>query len=166
MAPSARDGIVHGMKKSERITIFVSGLERHPDATLDHHYTGYFACFNDQKYYEAHDVLEHLWLKQSDTNHNYYKGLIQIAGAFVHLQKQFQHPTHAKHGRRLRPATRLFQLGMRNLERYRPFHLQLDVESLHHLCARLVDKIVESDYQRNPWSPSHAPKLSLATPKS
>ncbi|MCA1659288.1 MAG: DUF255 domain-containing protein, partial [Verrucomicrobiaceae bacterium] len=26
------------------------------------------------------------------------------AGAFVHLQKQFEHPTHPKHGRRLGPA--------------------------------------------------------------
>jgi hypothetical protein len=31
-------------------------------------------------------VLEHLWLDCRDSNHLYFKGLIQIAGAFVHLK--------------------------------------------------------------------------------
>ena len=29
---------------------------------LDAHYLGYFDCFNRQLFYEAHDVLEDLWL--------------------------------------------------------------------------------------------------------
>ena len=29
----------------------------------DPHFAGYFCCFNEQKFYEAHDVLEALWLQ-------------------------------------------------------------------------------------------------------
>lgn len=149
------------MKKSARISEYVSRLEPSPDSPLDPHYLGYFQCFNEQKYYEAHDVLEHLWLQKKDANHHFFKGLIQVAGAFVHLQKQNQHPTHAKHGRRLRPASRLFQLAMHNLESYRPHYMQLDVEALHALCAKCAEEIIASDYQRNPLRPSRPPKLEL-----
>src|SRR5213082_2572941 len=108
------------MKKADRITQFVEqlGPSSSPSGTaLDPHYLGFFTCFNEQRYYEAHDVLEHVWLQcRGDENHAYFKGLIQIAGAFVHLQKQFLRPLHPKDGRRLRPAVRLFQLGMKNIE--------------------------------------------------
>ena len=58
---------------------------------LDAHYLGYFACFNRGWFYEAHDVLEELWLaNRTGPNYAFYKGLIQLAGAFVHLQKIFR----------------------------------------------------------------------------
>lgn len=154
------------MKKSARITSFVSRMEPHPDPSLDPHYTGYFQLFNEQKYYEAHDVLEHLWLKKKDANYHFFKGLIQVAGAFVHLQKQLLHPTHAKHGRRLAPASRLFKLAMHNLENYRPLHMQLDVEALCQLCAKHAGEIIHSDFQHNPLRPSHPPKLVLISSES
>lgn len=155
------------MKKSARITEYVSRLEQPADSPLDPHYLGYFKLFNEQKYYEAHDVLEHLWLQKRDASHHFFKGLIQFAGAFVHLQKQLLHPTHAKHGRRLRPASRLFTLAMHNLESYRPNYMQLDVEALLQQCARNVEEIVTSDYQHNPLRESPPPRLSLHfVPKS
>lgn len=149
------------MKKSARITAYVSQMEPQADSTLDPHYLGYFKCFNEQKYYEAHDVLEHLWLKKKDKDYHYYKGLIQVAGAFVHLQKQHLRPTHPKDGRRLRPASRLFKLAMHNLEDYRPHYMHLDVGSLHQLCARYAEEIIHSDYQCNPLQPSRPPQLVL-----
>jgi predicted metal-dependent hydrolase len=77
---------------------------------LDAHYLGYFECFNRQLYFEAHDVLEELWLTQrAGPNYAFYKGLIQLAGAFVHLKKN-----------RLRPAAALFKLADANLEKYPP----------------------------------------------
>ncbi len=57
--------------------------------------------FNRQLFYEAHDVLEDLWLPdRHGPNGNFYKGLIQLAGAYVHLQKN-----------RLRPSAALFKLA-------------------------------------------------------
>jgi predicted metal-dependent hydrolase len=84
---------------------------------LDAHYLGYFDCFNRQLFYEAHDVLEELWLAdRRGPDGDFYKGLIQLAGAFVHIQKN-----------RRAPAAALFRLARANLEKYPARHRQLDV---------------------------------------
>ena len=45
------------------------------------------ACFNSGRFYEAHDVLEVLWLPVRRTPEGeIWKGLIQLAAAFVHVQ--------------------------------------------------------------------------------
>ncbi len=149
------------MSKSDRILSFVEQLGLEHSSQLNPHYLGFFRCFNEQRYYEAHDVLEHLWLQKRDSNWAFFKGLIQIAGAFVHLQKQFLRPEHPKDGRRLHPAVRLFELGMCNLEPYRPVHLQLDVDALSEMCAGLVTEIVASDFTVNPWRPGSSPRIDL-----
>jgi predicted metal-dependent hydrolase len=130
-------------------------VEKHP------YYRAFFHCWNEQQYYEAHDVLEQLWLNSESPDADFFKGLIQAAGAFVHLQKHFEHPSHAKHGRRLPPAVRLFRLAQRNLANFAPWHHGLDVAALCQLLNRYADKIAASDYTINPWSPETAPKLEL-----
>jgi predicted metal-dependent hydrolase len=151
------------MKKHQRMQAFVAGLETDASLALDPCYQGYFRCFNAGLYYEAHDVLEHLWLAngRADANFAFYKGLIQVAGAFVHLKKQAARPGHPKDGRRLRPATRLFGLAIANLAEYGPVHLALDVDALCALCTGCMAAIVESDFTRNPWSAENAPRLAL-----
>jgi len=149
------------MKKTDRISAFVDALGAEEDAVLDPRYTGFFTCFNTQRYYEAHDVLEDLWLKQRDEHYFFFKGLIQLAGAFVHLQKQAARPEHPKDGRRLHPAVRLFELSLANLERYRPRHLQLDVDATCALGAQFRDEITASEFTQNPWRPERAPQLHL-----
>src|ERR671924_411007 len=114
------------MSKGERISQFVAQLginDAPPDRTdVAKHpfYRAFFQCWNEKQYYEAHDVLEQLWLKTKSPDADYFKGLIQAAGAFVHLQKRFEHPSHAKHGRRLPPAVRLFRLAEKNLSNFMP----------------------------------------------
>ena len=155
------------MDKGERISQFVAELaggELEPGQTeVGNHpfYRAFFQCWNEQRYYEAHDVLEQLWLKTNSRDADFFKGLIQAAGAFVHLQKQFEHPTHAKHGRRLSPAVRLFRLAENNLSAFAPRHQRLDVTALCELLHVNADQIVASDYKENPWSPDAAPKLKL-----
>jgi predicted metal-dependent hydrolase len=155
------------MDKGERISQFVAELSR-DDVNLDltdvaNHpfYRAFFDCWNAQRYYEAHDVLEQLWLKTKSRDADYFKGLIQAAGAFVHLQKRFEHPSHAKHRRRLPPAVRLFRLAEKNLSTFMPRHHGLDVTAFCQLLRTYADQIVASDYQTNPWSPDTAPKLKL-----
>jgi predicted metal-dependent hydrolase len=149
------------MKKAQKIEQMLGDLAGgEGPGGLDPCYEGYFTCFNSQRYYEAHDVLEHLWLQTRDGNHAFYKGLIQLAGAFVHLQKQFQRPHHPKDKNRARPAVRLFHLAARNLAPYRPLHLHLDVERVWTLSNTLADQIIHTGYT-NPWSPDAAPTLSL-----
>jgi predicted metal-dependent hydrolase len=139
----------------ENVTTDQADVESHP------YYRAFFLCWNNQRYYEAHDVLEQLWLKTKSPDAAFFKGLIQAAGAFVHLQKRFEHPSHAKHSRRLPPAVRLFRLAQRNLTNFAPWHYGLDVAALCQLLSRYCDEIVASDYTVNPWSPETAPKLQL-----
>jgi len=71
-------------------------------------YVAYFYFFNRQQFYEAHDILESLWLgERKGSNDEFYQALIQLAGAFVHLQKG-----------RLKPASALFKLSASYLEKY------------------------------------------------
>lgn len=154
------------MNKGERISQFVRDLEGEEadlsaEIARQPFYRAYFRCWNDQRYYEAHDVLEHLWLNSETDDDNFFKGLIQAAGAFVHLQKNFEHPTHAKHSRRLRPAVRLFELAEKNLAPFGPRHHSLDVAALLDLLCATREKIIASDFKINPWSPANAPKISL-----
>ena len=97
------------------------------DIAQNEFYRAFFRCWNEQQYYEAHDVLEQLWLRTDSDDAQFFKGLIQAAGALVHLKKQFEHPTHPKHGRRLAPAARLFRLAKENLGPFAPRRHRLDV---------------------------------------
>src|SRR5947207_12973321 len=101
-------------KKSPKIAALI---ERCHGQDLPAHYLGYFECFNRQLFYEAHDVLEELWLgDRKGPNDAFYKGLIQLAGAFVHLQKN-----------RLRPSAALLKLARANLEKYPAVHQRLAI---------------------------------------
>ena len=157
LAPAAAGSA--GMTKHERMEAALRGRAACGDLPVA--YTAYFDCFNAGEYYEAHDVLEHLWLGCSTPDAGFYKGLIQIAGAFVHLKKQFERPLHPKDGRRLHPAVRLFALGVANVEPFAPSHLGLDVVGLVGTCRLLAEKIRTSHFTQNPWSPDRRPTLIL-----
>ena len=155
------------MTKGERISRFVEELEGAAPTPEAHDvanhpcYRGFFRCWNEQRYYEAHDVLEHLWLSTKSEDWAYFKGLIQAAGGFVHLQHHYREPTHRVHGRRLGPAVRLFALAERNLEPFGPVRHSFDVDALRALIGRTARAIVDSEFRVNPWAPDRAPRLSL-----
>lgn len=148
------------MSKGDRIEAYVQSLG-FEGQNYDPCYLAYFACFNNQEYYEAHDVLEHLWLQGAGENYAFFKGLIQLAGAFVHLKLQCEHPAHHKHGRRMHPAVRLFALATKNLAPYAPVHFGLNITNVIDLSVRNTSHIIESDFTDNPWHPDRAPRLSL-----
>ena len=162
------------MKKNDRIAGIVESLTRGdvpPGANAlerDPHYLGFFECFTAQRYFEAHEVLEHLWLAKkaesagSDPCCRFFKGLIQVAGAYLHLQKHRARPNHPHDSRRLPPAVRLFRLAAENLAPYRPDYLGLDVKALHALCETRADEIVKSGYAVNVWRPETAPMLEIS----
>jgi hypothetical protein len=157
------------MNKGERISQFVQrlggGEEKTGGGTIADHpyYRAYFRCWNEQRYYEAHDVLEQIWLQKTITPDDlqYFKGLIQAAGAFVHLQKQYEHPTHPKHGRRLAPAVRLFRLAEKNLKPLGRKRHAFDLMKFREMLGGYACAVVESDHQTNPWSPETAPRVAL-----
>ena len=136
-------------KKSEKIAALIGSLR---GGEQDAHYSGYFECFNCGRFYEAHDVLEQLWLAQRHgPNHAFYKGLIQLAGAFVHLQKN-----------RLRPAAALFKLARANLEKYPALHEQLDTTRTILMIEDWLHQLEADDFAINPLTATTMPRLNLA----
>jgi predicted metal-dependent hydrolase len=134
--------------KSVRIAAMIESFRGHE---LDAHYLGYFDCFNRQLFYEAHDVLEDLWLADKHgANGNFYKGLIQLAGAFVHLQKN-----------RLRPAAALFKLARTNLEKYPRKHEHLNLKIVGDLIAKWLTGLEAAQFEINPLTDKNAPQLAL-----
>lgn len=153
------------MKKFDRMEAFAAEFVADAPAGMHPCYAGYFTCFNRGDYYEAHDVLEHLWLRdKTGPDGAFYQGLIQLAGGFVHLRKQFEHPAHPKHGRRLAPAARLFDLAVANLAPFAPRHHQLDVTAAIALAEGTAHRLRDGDYRGNPWTPTSRPRLEPTSP--
>lgn len=137
-------------KKSPAIEALIAQFRGQP---LDAHYLGYFECFNRQLYFEAHDVLEELWLcDRHGPNGAFYKGLIQLAGAFVHLKKN-----------RLRPAAALFKLADANLQKYPPLHEQLSVVDVRELIRDWLGRLEAGNFEQNPLTPGNEPVLKLVS---
>lgn len=134
--------------KTGRIAALVDELR---GRDLDPHYLGYFECFNRQLYFEAHEVLEAIWLPdRQGPNGAFYKGLIQLAGAFVHLQKN-----------RVRPAAALFKLAESNLKEYPAWHKSLGVAGVVDLIQEWLAAIEASAFESNPLLSLDAPRLEL-----
>jgi predicted metal-dependent hydrolase len=113
--------------KSRRIADSVRHLE---GQGADPRYLGFFELFNRQCFYEAHDVLEDLWLEnRHGPDGDFYKGLIQLAGAFVHIQKS-----------RVGPAAALFRLALKHLSKYPEITVGLD----NRAAARVIHEGLES----------------------
>ncbi len=126
-------------------------VESHGGQGVDPHYAGYFHCFNRQLFYEAHDVLENLWLADKHgPNGAFYKGLIQLAGAFVHLQKS-----------RLRPAAALFKLARVNFESYPARHDRLNLDQVRVLIKHWLTELESHHFENNPLTAKNAPYLKL-----
>jgi len=77
--------------------------------------------FNEKEFYECHEVIEQLWLetKKDDSNRDLYKGVIQAAAALYQFKRGI-----------LSGAFGLFKTSLRNLERYQPVTLGLNVGKL------------------------------------
>jgi predicted metal-dependent hydrolase len=134
--------------KSTKTAAMIDRLKGHG---LDAHYLAYFECFNQQLFFEAHEALEQLWLPERQGPEGaYYKGLIQLAGAFVHLQKY-----------RVKPAAALLRLAHDNLQKYAPFHLSLDVHRVSALIEDWRKKIESPEFRPESFCGAVAPRLEL-----
>ncbi len=140
-----------GLVKRDKIAALVQSWE---GGDLDPHYLAFFDCFNRQLFFEAHEVLEELWLAERHRPRDrFYKGLIQIAGAFVHI----------KHGRSA-PAAALMELARANLLPYAPVHDRLQVSSLLEcLYAWLLRLKATPESDRELWA--EPPLIRLQPPE-
>jgi predicted metal-dependent hydrolase len=89
----------------------VSKIEYHPL------YLRGIEQFNQQRYFDSHEVWEDLWIDETGPSRLFYKGLIQAAVALYHLARGNLHG-----------ADKLLEGSQRYLAPYRPWYLGLDVD--------------------------------------
>jgi predicted metal-dependent hydrolase len=75
--------------------------------------------FNARLFFEAHEAWEEVWLDSARELRAFYQGLIQVAAAFVHLQRN-EYPGTVK----------LLHEGLRKLEAYPSPTLGVDLTGL------------------------------------
>jgi len=85
------------------------------------------ACFNEGRYFEAHEVLEGHWLRCRTSERDFLKGLIHLAVSLHHLEKR------NAHGARVKLAS-----GRRYLEPFGSLHRGLRVAHLLSAVALTV----------------------------
>lgn len=134
--------------KSGKIAEIIKGLE---GQGADPHYLGFFECFNRQQFYEAHDVLEELWLDcRGGPLDEFYKALIQLAGAFVHLQKE-----------RLHASGKLFRLCRGYFAKYPNPTESLDLGRIDSLIDQWLKWLEDGNYKKNPFHEQKMPEIGL-----
>lgn len=134
-------------KKSPKVAALLRAL---PPSAHDPRYAGFFECFNRGLYFEAHEVLEELWLETKGDLAGFYKGLIQLAGAFVHLSKS-----------RSGPALRLLRLAEGNLAPYAPECEGFDVAFLVDRVNGWTRRLEQGDPAADLCAPPAAPRVEL-----
>jgi len=146
--------------KSGWIADRVAHLAENPNGH-DARYLGFFECFNTGKFYEAHDVLEDLWLETRGTpDADFYKALIQVAGGFVHLLMH-ENPKWPAAGHRLRPAHRLLGKARNYLQKYSDPHHHLNIAAMLALIDQWRARLEEGGFEVNPLHQNTAPIINL-----
>jgi predicted metal-dependent hydrolase len=92
--------------------------------------------FNDRRFFEAHEAWEEVWLDSARELRAFYQGLIQVAAAFVHLQRN-EYPGTVK----------LLHEGLRKLEAYPSPTLGVDLAALTQ-ASRAVEARVQAAGER------------------
>jgi len=85
-------------------------------------------------------------------NGNFYKGLIQLAGAFVHLQKD-----------RLRPSAALFKLARTNLEKYPGIYERLNLVAVLAMIGDWQQRLAQGQLALNPLTTHTTLELKTQT---
>jgi predicted metal-dependent hydrolase len=73
--------------------------------------------FNEEDFFECHEVLEELWSETLGREKKFYQGLIQAAVALFHFGNE-----------NLGGARKLYQASREKLDPFRPFFQGLDVD--------------------------------------
>ncbi|MGF1572785.1 MAG: DUF309 domain-containing protein [Sumerlaeia bacterium] len=100
-------------------------------------YAEFFILFNARKYFDAHEVLEDLWIMETGEEKNYYKGLIMLVIALEHLCRG-----------NLAPAMRLHRDAKAYLfpyaEYYMGFQLKAFITTVNELIVQSEKRTTET----------------------
>ncbi len=107
--------------------------------------------FNEGRYYDAHEAWEERWQEIGDSSAGFWKGLIQIAVAFLHWERG-----------NAAGALKLSRSGRRYLEPFRPRFLGLDLEALLAELERAFAPLEQAARERRPAPPlEEKPRIPL-----
>ena len=94
----------------------------------DPRYLDYFELFRQEKFFEAHEILESLWRETKGPEREFYQGLIQLAVALVHYQRG-----------NCPGARTMFESAHRYLSAYPSSYLGVDLEKVFHEFERFLE---------------------------
>ncbi len=91
------------------------------------------ACdeFNSERFFECHESLEEIWQEEQGEVRDLYKGLIQVAAAFVHISR----------GNYV-GAERLCRTALAYMEPYRGGAMGFDVDAIWRDTADARDRVL------------------------
>lgn len=108
--------------------------EDHEPATVEQALVLGTELWDQQRYFEAHECLEHVWHAAPEDDRDLWQGVIQIAVAAVHLQRG----NHVGSGALLRRAAE-------RLSRYPEQHRGLEVDRARAFCHDAMAILVDGD---------------------
>lgn len=114
-------------------------------------YGRYFDLFNERDFFEAHEVLEDLWVVETGENRNYYKGLIMAAVAILHWQRG-----------NASGAARLHRDAMVYLRAYPARHESFDLGGFRDWMDEAFQPLVRGDSDAPPPAEAALPRLVLS----
>jgi hypothetical protein len=96
--------------------------------------------WDEQRYFEAHELLEHAWRLGPPSDRDLWKGVIQVAVAAVHLQR----------GNRI-GAQRLLGRAVRRLVMQPDVHRGIDVAALRAIAGRAQAELAAGGTPAADW---------------
>jgi len=98
--------------------------------------------WDERRYFEAHELLEHAWKHGPEEDRDLWKGVIQVAVAGVHLQRG--NPIGAR---------RLLDRALSRLERVPDVHRGIDIASLRRSAVSARDRLDSGELPAADWGP-------------
>lgn len=130
--------------------------------TYDPRYLRGIELFNEEKFFEAHEIWEDLWHATRDASEDFIQGLIQLASALHHLQNG-----------NLRGARLLHDSGMELLSPYGDSFMGIDLKTLRRATDDCLQEVIGAPIEALPgrghmgtvrveYRPELVPKIAIA----
>jgi predicted metal-dependent hydrolase len=105
--------------------------------------------FNRELFWEQHETLEHIWVKEPDPIRYLYQGILQVGVGFYHWRRG-----------NWRGAVAKLRQGLEKLEPYRPSCMSIDVERLCIETAPLLAELQKRGaVDLPPFPPAGLPRV-------
>jgi len=109
--------------------------------------------FNRQEFFEQHETLEGIWIREPDAVRYLYQGILQVGVGFYHWRRGNWRGAVAKLGH-----------GLTKLEPYRPACMTIDIERLVVETAALRDLLERrGPVDLPPFPPPRLPRVHRTT---